>query len=200
MEPVHYITIKESIEAYGFFDQSVISKIVQQVYKSLLILKKLGHYHGRMNGNNVFFEQMTLEVKISDYCIYNVFTRGEITLEEGSRFDIVNLGVMILKMMGKLRVNDVTNIGPIMKNTQAFVSLYKNEGISSKISNFLDLCFDERTTLEILKRCPLLSNYSFNSVIIEEASSNEGGSVKGDTSLKDSPASENSFRSNLTLK
>lgn len=54
-------------------------------------------------------------------------------------------------------------------NSSAFGSLYKNEGISSKLTNFLDLCFDERTTLEILKRCPFITGFSFSSIINEES-------------------------------
>lgn len=72
-------------------------------------------------------------------------------------------------MLGKLKSAEVSNIQKVFLNSSAFSSLYWNEGISSKLSNFLDLCFDERTTLEILKRCPFLSGFSSTSIINEEA-------------------------------
>lgn len=72
-------------------------------------------------------------------------------------------------MLGWLNKGEVTNIQKLFINSSAFSSLYWNEGISSKLTNFLDLCFDERTTLEILKRCPFLTNFSSSSIINEEA-------------------------------
>jgi len=73
-------------------------------------------------------------------------------------------------MLGRLRQGEVGNIQKVFLNSQAFSSLYRNEGISSKLTNFLDLCFDERTTLEILRRCPFLTGFSSSSIINEEAS------------------------------
>ncbi len=77
MEPVHYITVKESIDAYGYFDEFSASKIAQEIYKGLVGLKKQNLFHGRINGNNIFYDQQQLSVKISDYGIYNVLHRTE---------------------------------------------------------------------------------------------------------------------------
>jgi len=134
-------------------------------------MKKIGLFHGWINGNNIFFDWKTMDVKISDYGIYNVFHwTDKLNLEEGSRFDIISLGILILKMLGKLWNSEFTNIQKLIQNASAFSALYKKEGISSKLTNFLDLCFDERTTLEILKWCPFITGFSSSSIINEEAS------------------------------
>jgi serine/threonine protein kinase len=104
MDPVHYMTVKEYIEQYGFLDEYSISWMVQEIYKALVILKKIGLFHGWINGNNIFFDKKSMDVVISDYGIYNVFHRNDkLNLDEGSRFDIISLGILILKMLGILR-------------------------------------------------------------------------------------------------
>jgi len=65
-------SIKEHIENYGFFQEHQIQIIVQQVFKGLVVLKKNGMFHGRINTNNIFFESQNNKVMISDYGIYNV--------------------------------------------------------------------------------------------------------------------------------
>ncbi len=57
------------------------------------------------------------------------------------------------------------------------------------MTNFLDLSFDERTTLEILKWCPLLNSYSSGNIIKEEDSSNYASS-KGSWKSSDDRGSD----------
>jgi len=173
MEPCHYMTIKEALEAYWLFDEFFVQKIGNEIFKALIILKKIGLFHGWINTNNIFIsiEGKNLDIKISDYGLFNVLHWSDkLSLEEGSWYDIICLGILILKMLGRLRQGEVGNIQKVFLNSQAFSSLYRNEGISSKLTNFLDLCFDERTTLEILRRCPFLTGFSSSSIINEEAS------------------------------
>lgn len=70
-----------------------------------------------------------------------------------------------MKMLGKLRLaGGDGNIKKMMQYSKSFTSIYKNEGLSSVMTNFLDICFDERTTLDILKQTLLLKNTSNTSL------------------------------------
>ena len=105
------------------------------------------------------------------------------TFDEGSRYDIICLGFVILQMLGKFENQQFKHPpNAILSNSKYLTSTYKKDGcVSSKMSNFLDLCFDERTTLEILKRCPLMG-YSSSSMV-------------DPSKIEESPASSASIRS-----
>lgn len=65
-------------------------------------LKDKGIYFGRLSVNNVHLSSV-LEVTCTDYGLMNALKpQDSLSNEEGTRLDIFCLGVMILKMMGKL--------------------------------------------------------------------------------------------------
>lgn len=64
----------------------------------------------------------------------------KMTFVEGLRVDIYFLGILILKMLGKMRVEEGDNspMSELLK-IKDISSYYENESLSEEIKNFLDL-------------------------------------------------------------
>jgi len=78
---------------------------------------------------------------------------------EGIRVDIYFLGIIILKMLGKMRIEegDKLNMTSLLQIPDISV-FYRNECLSEEMINFLDVCFyDPQITLSELVMHKLIS-------------------------------------------
>ena len=106
MEYIDSPTLKSTIEAYGWLDITNVKFVAFSILQLLKDLLKIDLYHGRLNTNNVHIDK-ECKVKITDYSYMSVLDReANFSTDEGSRLDIFCVGILILKMLGKIRIDD----------------------------------------------------------------------------------------------
>lgn len=160
MEPVTYMTLKEYVEWYGFLNEKEqILPILQQILAGLEILLNISYFHGNLSINNIFIDQNTMAIKLTDYGLYNcIHTQNQLDTFEGSRMDIFCLGIIILKVQGKLRLNMPLDMGKLQYKVSILKSLYQTDSLSSQFKFFLDIWFDEKVNLHRLLVHPFICN------------------------------------------
>ena len=84
-------------------------------------------YHGWLSVNNVHVS-VGLDIIMTDYGLMNALKPDEaLKLNEGVRLDIFCLGIIILKMMGKLRLYWGNDIDFYLDNIQNLRQFYIKE-------------------------------------------------------------------------
>lgn len=105
-------------------------------------------FHGILSINNVFVDQNTLGVKLADYGYYNdIYTENVLDLFEGSKMDLFCLAIIIIKCIGKLRIDLPLDLGSLQFKVPLLKQLYKGTTISKKLGSFIDILFDNNVTL-----------------------------------------------------
>lgn len=159
MEPVTNMTLKEYVECYGFLDEKTILWILQQILAGLEILFNISYFHGNLSINNIFIDQNTMAIKLTDYGLYNcIYTENQLDTFEGSKMDIFCLGIIILKVLGKLRLNMPLDMGKLQYKVSILKSLYQTDSLSSQFKFFLDIWFDSKVDLHRLQIHPFIFN------------------------------------------
>ena len=83
-------------------------------------------------------------IKLADYGLYNcIYADNQLEPFEGSKMDLFCLGILILKVLGKLRLDMPLDMGNLQYKVPVLKSIYKNESISNQLKSFLDITFDE---------------------------------------------------------
>lgn len=88
----------------------------------------------------------------------------KLDFQDGSQLDIFSLGVIVLKSMGKLRLDLPHDLSYLMSYSNSLKALYKNEGMSTLLSSFLDILLDEKASLSKLSIHPFLTKFDANIV------------------------------------
>lgn len=130
-----------NIETYGYQDEQKVKIIVFQILKALQKLAEAGYYHGKLTLNNIMVSSND-KVKVTDYAIYNM--NHPLAFKDGMSIDIFNLGIIILKLLGKVRLNEKIDMYNYDKRTLR--ENYKNDSISADLKNFLDILLVKRNT------------------------------------------------------
>ena len=126
---MEYITImnaKKRIEAFGPMEVWNIRTIIYRILTLLKDLLKIDLYHGRLNLNNIHIDNQ-FHVKLTDYGFMGILEKeAQFTIEEGSRFDIFCLGITILKMLGRINIDQGSNhtIDVFLENMEVLKSCY----------------------------------------------------------------------------
>lgn len=106
MEYIDSPTLKSTIEAYGRINVDNVRFITYNILHLLKDLLKIDWYHGRLNSNNIHIDNMW-RVKVTDYSYMSVLDKeANFSTDEGSRLDIFWIGILVLKMLGKIRIDD----------------------------------------------------------------------------------------------
>lgn len=159
MEPLNMMTLQEYVECYGFLDETSISNILHQIFNGLEALHNISHFHGNMSIHNIFIDQNTMAIKLSDYGLYNwIYTNNPLEPLEGSKMDIFCIGILILKLMGKLRLNMPLDLGSLQYKVSVLKSIYRNESMTPTMKSFLDITFDTKTSLSKILIHPFISS------------------------------------------
>lgn len=159
MEPMSLMTLKEYVEWYGFLDENSISCIFQQLFTALEVLSSISMFHGNLSINNIFIDQNTMAIKVTDYGLYNcIYSRNTLDAFEGSKMDIFWVGILILKVLGKLRLDMPLDLGNLQYKVPVIKSIYKNESMSNQIRSFLDIAFDKNVQLSKCLVHPFIIN------------------------------------------
>lgn len=88
MEYINITTAEKYIQEYGALEVCNIRTIVYKILSLLKDLLKINCYHGRLNLNNIHFDNQ-FKVKLTDYGFMGILEKeAKFTTEEGSRFDI----------------------------------------------------------------------------------------------------------------
>lgn len=115
-EYIIFPTLRDYIENYGLLGEEEICVVTQ---KLLLLLKKLrdkNMYHGWLSVNNVHISA-GMDIIITDYGLMNALWPSEaLNINDCVRLDIFCMGIMILKMMGKLRLYRCNDIDFYLEN------------------------------------------------------------------------------------
>ena len=126
MEFVPLMNAKKRIEAFGTIEVEEIRKVVYHILCVLKDLLKIDSYHGRLNLNNIHIDSQ-YNVKLTDYSFMSIIDQeAQFTTDEGSRFDIFWLGIWILKMLGKLNIDQGSdhNIDAYLENMETLKNSY----------------------------------------------------------------------------
>ena len=106
MEYIDTPTLKSTIEAYGWIDVDHVRFITYSILHVLKDLLKIDCYHGRLSTNNIHIDNMW-RVKVTDYSYMSVLDKeANFSTDEGSRLDIFWIGILVLKMLGKIQIDD----------------------------------------------------------------------------------------------
>lgn len=106
MEYIRMMSLKTHIESYGLFEIDTVKSIIFNILVILKDLQSIDCYHGRLNINNIHVDELW-RVKLTDYYYMSILdSESSFTTEEGIRLDIFWIGIWILKMIGKLRVDE----------------------------------------------------------------------------------------------
>ena len=187
MEPVTNMTLKEYVEWYGFLDEKTILWILQQILAGLEILFNISYFHGNLSINNVFIDQNTMAIKMTDYGLYNwIYTENPLDTFEGSKMDIFWLGIIILKVLGKLRLNMPLDMGKLQFKVPILKSLYQTDCLSSQFKSFLDIWFDTKVELSKLQIHPFLFNQKDGSSTTQRSSGAQNSIEKAEIMRKES--------------
>ena len=155
---VKFMTLSEYVECYGFLDEHTISKISNQIFSGLELLFHHSFFHGNLSINNVMIDQYSLNVKMANYGIYNcIYMENQLDTFEGSKMDLFCMGILILKLLGKLRLDMPLDLGRLQFKVEILKSIYKNESISYLLKSFLDKTFDEESSLSKILVHPFLT-------------------------------------------
>ena len=126
MEHIDIMTARKYIEVFGVIEICNVRIIVYQMLSLLKDLIKIDCYHGRLNLNNIHFDSQ-FNVKITDYGLMRIFDKeAQFTTEEGSRFDIFCLGIWVLKILGKINLDQGSDhsIDVFLENLEALKYWY----------------------------------------------------------------------------
>lgn len=114
MEPITMMTLSEYIQYYGFLEENVIRSIWFQILSALETLYEMSMFHGNLSINNIFVDQYNLNIKVADYGIYNdLYGENTLDLFEGSKMDLFWLAILLLKWLGKLRLDLPLDLGSL---------------------------------------------------------------------------------------
>lgn len=136
MEYINIMNLRKYIEYFGTLNTDNVRFVV---YKLLLLLKdlmKVDCYHGRLNINNIHIDN-NFNIKVTDYSYMSVVDKeAEFTTEEGSRLDIFCVGICVLKMLGKIFIDQGSdhNIDFYLENMEALKLSYRSVSIIIKIA------------------------------------------------------------------
>jgi hypothetical protein len=129
-----------------------------QVMYGLESLFKISYFHGNLSINNVFVNQNTMTIKLADYGLYNcIYTENPLETFEGLKMDLFCLGIIILKLLGKVRLNMPLDLGMLQYKVPILKQLYKNDAISDNLKHFLDTALDAQTEFIRVLVHPFLS-------------------------------------------
>jgi serine/threonine protein kinase len=107
-------------------DENTIASITQQIFAGLELLFNFSFFHGHLSIDNVFIDQNSMVIKLADYGIYNcIYTDNQLEPFEGSKMDLFCVGILILKLLGKLRVNMALDMGDLQYKVPILRSIYK---------------------------------------------------------------------------
>lgn len=126
MEFIPTPTLRETLTNCGPFEVDPIRIITYNILHHLKDLLKIDCYHGRLNMNNIHVDN-SWNVKLTDYSYMSIIDKeAEFTSEEGSRLDIFCLGICILKMLGKIHIDDgvENNIDTYLENMDLLKQSY----------------------------------------------------------------------------
>lgn len=151
-------TLTEYVESYGFLDDVSISKICSQLFAALELLFKNSYFHGSISIDNIMIDQYSLDIRVMNYGIYNcIYKENQLDLFEGSRMDLFCVGILILKLLGKLRLDMPLDLGDLQYKVNILKSIYKNESLPYLLKSFLDKAFDEETSLSKMLVHPFIT-------------------------------------------
>lgn len=158
MEPISLMTLNELVEWYGYLDENTISHICMQVMYGLESLFRISYFHGNLSINNVFVDQNTMTIKMADYGLYNcIYTENPLETFEGLKMDLFWLGIIILKLLGKVRLTMPLDLGLLQYKVPILKQLYKNDSISANLKHFLDTVLEANTDFTRVWVHPFLS-------------------------------------------
>lgn len=126
MEYIYSKNIKKHIEESGPLKIDTVRFIIYQLLSTLKDLMKINWYHGRINVNNIHIDEQ-FNMTITDYGFMSVIDQeAGFTTDEGSRFDIFWLGICMLKMLGKISIDQGSdhNIDAYLENMEALKLSY----------------------------------------------------------------------------
>ncbi|CAI2361582.1 unnamed protein product [Moneuplotes crassus] len=142
------LTLTEYVECYGFLDDISISKICEQIFSGLELLFKNSYFHGSISIDNIMINQISMNIKMMNYGLYNcIYKENPLDLFEGSKMDLFCVGILVLKLLGKLRLDMPLDLGELQHRVDVLKSIYKNESLSYILKSFLDKAFDEEASL-----------------------------------------------------
>jgi hypothetical protein len=74
----------------------------------------------------VFIDQNTMAIKLADYGLYNwLYPENPLEPFEGSKMDMFCIGILVLKLLGKLRLNMPLDLGNLQYKVPVLKSIYK---------------------------------------------------------------------------
>lgn len=126
MEYINIMNLRKFIEVFGKLNSDNVRFIVYKILCLLKDLMKLSYYHGRLNINNIHIDSQ-FNVKLTDYSFMSIIDQeAQFTPEEGSRLDIFCLGICILKMLGKINIDQGSdhNIDSYLENMETLKKSY----------------------------------------------------------------------------
>ena len=127
MEFIDTPTLKSTIQAYGWINVDNVRFITYNILHLLKDLLKIDLYHGRLSTNNIHIDKKW-RVKITDYSYMSVLDKEtNFSTDEGSRLDIFWTGIIVLKMLGKIGIEDGVdhNIDVYLENMHLLKKSYQ---------------------------------------------------------------------------
>jgi serine/threonine protein kinase len=127
MEYIDIMNVKKHVESFGSLQLDTVRHVIFQILSTLADLMDIDWYHGRLNVNNIHIDDK-FNVIITDYCLMSVIDQETgFTTDEGSRFDIFALGICMLKMLGKISIDQGSdrNIDYYLENMEALKTSYR---------------------------------------------------------------------------
>ena len=156
MEYIDTPTLMGHLQVYTTFDIDNVRFIIYNILHLLKDLLKIDCYHGRLSLNNVHIDTK-FRVKITDYSYMSVLDKeANFSTEEGSRLDIFWIGIMVLKMLGRIRADDGKdyNIDAYLENMEWLKQSYKegkkDGSLPDSAIDFLDTWFEKVVTVDDL--------------------------------------------------
>ena len=153
MEYIDTPTLMTHLQMYATLDIDNVRFITYSILHLLKDLLKIEWYHGRLSLNNVHIDSK-FRVKITDYSYMSVLDKeANFNTEEGSRLDIFCIGIMVLKMLGKIRPDDGRdyNIDTYLENMEWLKQCYREGTDGGKLPesaiDFLDTWFEKVVTV-----------------------------------------------------